>query len=176
MFRCKKCLNEYSKSFDNCPMCGGEIESFVPLEEKQEKQRHEAEIDKRARIDQLVANEIEDLRDRVSKGKNVKLYWSFYISVDSQMELANSVTKLSPFDDSAVKIAGMKGWNVVGVVPKTSGSALQNYEGFGKTWAGGIGGNVVGAYVMMELTVNQENFDEFLDEIDAVVRSAHKVS
>ena len=39
------------------------------------------------------------------------------------------------------------------------GEALQNYEGFGKAWAGGIGGSVIGAYVLMEFTVTSTNAD-----------------
>lgn len=28
MYRCQKCLNEYSKEFDPCPMCGGPVEKY----------------------------------------------------------------------------------------------------------------------------------------------------
>ena len=28
VFRCQKCLNEYSKEFDSCPMCGGTVEKY----------------------------------------------------------------------------------------------------------------------------------------------------
>lgn len=33
MFRCEKCLNEYSKEFDSCPMCGGKIQIIEAVED-----------------------------------------------------------------------------------------------------------------------------------------------
>ena len=35
--------------------------------------------------------------------------------------------------------------------------ALQNYESFGRAWAGGVGYSVIGTYVLMEFEVNFRN-------------------
>ena len=34
MFRCQKCLNEFTKEFDSCPVCGGTVEKYELLDEE----------------------------------------------------------------------------------------------------------------------------------------------
>lgn len=34
VFRCQKCLNDFTKEFDSCPMCGGAVEKYEQLEEE----------------------------------------------------------------------------------------------------------------------------------------------
>lgn len=33
MFRCEKCLNDYTKEFESCPMCGGQIQIVETIED-----------------------------------------------------------------------------------------------------------------------------------------------
>lgn len=33
MFRCEKCLNDYTKEFRSCPMCGGQIQIVETIED-----------------------------------------------------------------------------------------------------------------------------------------------
>lgn len=176
MFRCEKCLNEYTKQFESCPMCGGSLSFFEkPLDPVAARQLEEEELlqERREHSQTVVSEELRRITKEINSGKSIFVYKSFYMSVDSEMDAANQKVQLNPFDDSRVRQAGLFGWRIVGVVPKTSGSALQNYEGFGKAWAGGIGGNVIGAYIMMEYELNGENFDSSLEIVKETIKNAY---
>jgi hypothetical protein len=79
------------------------------------------------------------------------------VSVDSFNNFGGKISSVAAFNDLQVKAAGAQGWRVVEAIPRTSGETLENFEGFGKAWAGGIGGSVVGAYVLMEFVVTASN-------------------
>lgn len=178
VYRCDKCLNEYTKAFESCPMCGGKLIFFdEPLNPSDVKQREEQERLKQLKehSNDVIKNEIDRVSKEVNLGKKLFLYRSFYMSVDSEMDAANEKRKLSPYDDSRVKEAGLFGWRIVGVVPRTSGSALQNYEGFGKAWAGGIGGNIIGSYIMMEYELNRENLESSKDLLIDTIKESYKL-
>lgn len=179
MFRCEKCFNEYTKQFDACPMCGGKIAFFdKPLDpaEAEKIARAEQLQKEQERAKSLINDEIERVVKEVRSGKTIFLYNSFYMSVDSELDSDNKKIALSPYDDSQIRQAGLFGWRIVGVVPRTSGSALMNYEGFGKAWAGGIGGNVVGSYIMMEYELNRDNLDSSMELVKESVKRAYKVN
>lgn len=178
MFRCEKCLNEYTRHFDSCPMCGGLIVKFEkPLDPVEADRIVKAEMiqQERERAKKIINDELERISREVRGGRTVFLYRSFYMSVDSELDSDNKKLQLSPYDDSLVSQAGLFGWRIVGVVPRTSGSTLMNYEGFGKTWAGGIGGNVVGSYIMMEYELNKDNLDNSLEILEETIKRAYKV-
>ena len=55
-----------------------------------------------------------------------------------------------------------EGWEIVGIVPRTIGTALTNQASgstFGETWGAGMGGNVVGVYVLLRFTINVADLD-----------------
>jgi hypothetical protein len=62
-------------------------------------------------------------------------------------------------DDFAVnhlRSLGWYGWRVVGIAPKTVGIGLTNSSigaSTGQTWGAGLGGNVAGVYVLLEIDV-----------------------
>lgn len=95
--------------------------------------------------------------EQAKSGNAIYLYKSIYMSIDSLSTVAGDKSSLEVFNDKRVKEWGAQGWRVVEAIPRTMGEALQNYEGFGKAWAGGIGGSVIGAYVLMEFVVNSSN-------------------
>ena len=80
--------------------------------------------------------------------------------------------KPNKYDDTSIRIAGLEGWRVVGVVPKTFGTALINNEGFNKVWGGGVGGAVVGAYVLLELEVSSRNYARLESDISEYLEGA----
>jgi hypothetical protein len=58
-------------------------------------------------------------------------------------------------------MAGMDGWNVIGVVPRTTGIGLSNSSigsTMGTSWGAGLGGNVIGVYLLLnrEVTDNDD--------------------
>ena len=103
--------------------------------------------------------EVQRIKSEAKSGNLVYLYKSIYMSIDSLSAVAGDQSILAVFSDSQIKEAGAQGWRVIEAIPRTMGEALQNYEGFGKAWAGGIGGSVIGAYVLMEFAVTSTNAD-----------------
>ena len=112
----------------------------------------------------LIAEEHKRILSDVQNGFPCFLYSSHYVAVDGI--LAGGNFQANVYDDANVKLAGLEGWKVVGVIPHTFGELLTNTQGYNKIWAGGTGGNVVGAYVLMELALNQANVSRLTDEIE----------
>lgn len=133
---------------------GPEIEEPDVKQAREDSLRREAAA---AALEIKRNNEFQRIISDALQGTEIYLYRSVYISVDSLSAVAGDKSTLSVFSDRRVKEAGSKGWKVVEAIPRTMGEALQNYEGFGKTWAGGIGGSVIGAYVLMEFAINSNN-------------------
>lgn len=117
----------------------------------------------------LIAAEKARVEAEISGGGNFYLHRTEFIPVDSI--LGEVDVDLGPYDDTAVRIAGLEGWRVVGVVPKTFGTALINNEGFNKVWGGGVGGAVVGTYILMELEVTSKNFSRLQSEINEYIET-----
>jgi len=110
-----------------------------------------------------IKDEFERIQVDVKRGLPCFLHTSQYISVNS--EITGTAFPISPYDDSGVREAGLSGWKVVGTVPHTIGTALQNTEGFNTFWAGGVGGSVIGAYTLLELEITSNNLEMLADDI-----------
>ena len=141
-----------------CNFCdsrfGDEVEDVEDLAARElAAEREKAAILHSKRLDQ----EILRVMTNAKNGTPVYLYRSLYVSVDSFNNFGGRISTVAAFDDLQVKAAGAQGWRVVEAIPRTSGETLENFEGFGKAWAGGIGGSVVGAYVLMEFVVTASN-------------------
>lgn len=121
-------------------------------------------------LKQNIESEVMRIRTEARSGKTIYLYRSRYVSVDSYVHFGGKVSAAAQFNDIAIKEAGAQGWRVVEVIPRTAGETLENFEGFGKAWAGGIGGTIVGAYVLMEFAVTNLNVDTSEDLITEIVR------
>lgn len=133
---------------------GPEIEEPDVTKAREEAKKKEAEAKD---LEDRRTKEVARIIDEAIGGKTVYLYKSVYMSINSENTLGTERDQIAPFFDLNVKRAGALGWKVVEAVPRTLGQALQNYEGFGKAWAGAIGGSVIGAYVLMEYAVNPGN-------------------
>lgn len=132
------------------------------IEEPDVTKAREEELRRDSQAKALVARrtaEVQRIKSEAKSGNVIYLYKSIYMSIDSISAVAGDQSTLAVFSDKQVKEAGAQGWRVVEAIPRTMGEALQNYEGFGKAWAGGIGGSVIGAYVLMEFTVTSANAD-----------------
>ena len=70
----------------------------------------------------LIAEEKARIGQEVSGGGVLYLHKTEFVSVDSV--LGDVDFKPNKYDDTSIRIAGLEGWRVVGVVPKTFGTAL----------------------------------------------------
>ncbi|MBI2567829.1 MAG: hypothetical protein HYV63_12430 [Candidatus Schekmanbacteria bacterium] len=103
---------------------------------------------------------LEALRAQVAGGRRLFLYESLYLPVDS---VVLAETTAPSFDIGELRELGLAGWEVVGVVPRTAGVALENKDSgaFGSvSYGGGVGGNVVGVHLLMrkEMRADSEDF------------------
>ena len=162
-----------STSIDGLELCnfcdsrfGGEVEEPEDVSAKEEIAKREAAA---KALKQKIESEINRIINEARGGKTIYLYRSHYVSVDSFNNFGGQISNLAPFNDLEIKFAGAQGWRVIEAIPRTSGETLQNYEGFGKAWAGGIGGTVIGAYVLMEFAVTASNVDASEDLIRQTV-------
>lgn len=127
--------------------------------------REKAALLRSKKLDEEILRVIADAKS----GTPVYLYRSIYVSVDSFNNFGGKISSVAVFNDLQVKAAGAQGWRVVEAIPRTSGETLENFEGLGKAWAGGIGGSVVGAYVLMEFVVTASNADTSSELVREIV-------
>ena len=85
----------------------------------------------------------------LTSGGKAFVYKYVYLQVDSVVTNDN----IGTWDMSALQSAGLAGWQVLSVIPRTIGIGLTNVSygtsGGGETWGAGIGGNVAGVYVLL---------------------------
>jgi hypothetical protein len=102
----------------------------------------------------------------------IYLHESLYLPVDSVLE---GQTLAQGFDVQQLRTLGWAGWRIVGIVPKTIGIGLTNKSigsSTGETWGAGLGGNVAGVYVLIELGVSSLQADGLRETIRAHVERA----
>lgn len=155
----------------NCVMCGAKAGfRFKVCDECRAKQveleTKELEKDRKAREQarkQQILDEHSRIIQDVKDGFRCLLHKTVFVSVDS--EITGASFEFASYDDSYVKLCGLEGWRVVGTIQRTFGTLLKNQDGFNSVWAGGTGGNVTGAYVLMELELTPTNVERMSEEI-----------
>jgi hypothetical protein len=95
-----------------------------------------------------------NLSAAIEAGKPLYHYRWIYIEIDSEIN-GNSVGSFN-FDE--IQDAGLEGWKVLSVLPRTVGVGLKNTSmgsTMGESWGGGVGGIVAGAYVILGREVDR---------------------
>lgn len=128
-------------------------------EQEAERQRQE-EIARLERLRKFKEDRIAELHALVDQGVSPYLYSMIFINAQSTM---NGETVGQNPDLTEMQQYGWLGWEAVGTVPSTYGEALKNVSygaSSGTTWGAGIGGIVVGAYVLMRFAITKGVLDE----------------
>lgn len=88
----------------------------------------------------------------IASGANPPLLFK-WVEVSVPTEITDSVQ--GNFDFAELQAAGLNGWQIHAVIPKTKGVGLknENLKNYFSTWGGGIGGNVIGAFVLLSKTI-----------------------
>lgn len=157
MAACEDCGGKAGLLATVCPKCS------AARSEKSKQEKIASNAKAEAQRQEIIADEHKRILNDVRNGFPCFLYSTHYVTVDPLLSGGNFET--NPYDDANVKLAGLEGWKVVGVIPHTFGEILTNTQGMNKIWAGGFGGNVIGAYVLMELSLNQSNVERLSEEI-----------
>ena len=103
------------------------------------------------------------------------LFQRIYCPVDS---LVNNEDLANDFRLEAVEQLGADGWQIVGIVPRTIGVGLKNTSygnTSGTTWGAGMGGNVAGVYVLLQLNVTLANVNQLMPTIKVYFGSKYRV-
>ncbi|MFN5367844.1 MAG: hypothetical protein ACK5C8_04760 [Roseiflexaceae bacterium] len=115
--------------------------------------------------EQQLNMQVDAIIRRAKQASPIYLTRHVQVGVDSAMyQLKNPITGL---DLSQVQLAGLNGWQVVGMIHKTA-SASYNH---GLNHFTASGGNVIAAYVVLQLTLTGDNAELLRGEISEYVRT-----
>jgi hypothetical protein len=115
--------------------------------------------------DPRIQRQVEAIIQRANQAPPIFLYKTIQVGVDSVLAgVQNTFTK---FAINPVQLAGLNGWQVVGVVPQTL--AITSNQGFNSFVSNG--GNVIAVYLLMQLTLTKENATLLRGEIEDYVKS-----
>jgi len=115
-----------------------------------------AEKDRTDRFDSYISDCFAEFEAALDEGRDPYIYGSTVINVESSF---GDNTVGSPPDFGTLQHLGIRGWELVGTVPSTFGQALTNINAggaFGETWGAGVGGLVVGAYLILRLRITRQ--------------------
>lgn len=115
--------------------------------------------------DSRIQRQVEAIIQRANQAPPIFLYKTIQVGVDSVLAgIQNTFTSLTI---GTTQLAGLNGWQVVGVVPKTL--AVTSNQGFNNFVSNG--GNVIAVYLLMQLTLTKENASLLRGEIEDYVKS-----
>jgi hypothetical protein len=151
-----------------CTACGekaGFGKSLCGDCERQQAAQREAELanmraQQQAQFEQAVASGLADWKSRaqgmIKSGAAPVVYKNVYVPVNSVV----TNETVAEFDMRMLQVAGLEGWKIEGIIPRTIGLGLTNKAMNGlETWGAGVGGNIVGVYVIMSRAVVDMNSD-----------------
>jgi hypothetical protein len=176
MAQCKRCGQNAGMFKSFCEACDrlnakDDRDRIARAKEIQEAKRKEfAEIEARriaeveAKKQEAISARVEQLFDQVRSGGRAFLYGSLYLAVDS---IVNEEAMAGGFDVGELRSLGLDGWDIVGVIPRTLGLALNNrtVDPFGPTsYGGGMGGNVVGVHLLLRKELIAPSVERVDDE------------
>lgn len=108
---------------------------------------------------------VEMIIARANQAPPIFLYKTIQVGVDSI--LAGVQNTIPNFAIGLTQLAGLDGWQVIGVVPKTI--AVTGNQGFNNFVSNG--GNVIAVYLLMQLTLTIENARLLHKEIEDYVKN-----
>lgn len=158
MALCASCGQKAGFMAKECATCMNQRLERQSKEQAAEKEKREKDRQK------LIHEEHSRILNDVKVGHKCYLHKTEFIPVDS--EITGATFNFGRYDDTNVRLSGLEGWRVVGIISRTFGTLLQNKVDFNSVWAGGTGGNVSGAYVLMELELTQHNVKKLSNEIE----------
>jgi hypothetical protein len=143
---CTQCGNKAGMLRDLCHDC--EVRLTNEREAAAEAKRLEDAAAWQAEVESSHAAWLAATQSKLSAGNSGWVYKYVYLEVNSVV----TDEVIGTWDLAPLQAAGLAGWQVLGVIPRTVGIGLQNTSygaSSGTTWGAGVGGNVAGAYVLL---------------------------
>jgi hypothetical protein len=155
MARCETCDGKAKMFSNECESCASR--RLRAEEDRLRAQRQQRETKRREEIDSYFRETTEALIGGSMHSRY--LYKTAYVQVDSLL-----LNEQLPLSFESVFYEGLNGWKIESVIPRTFGMSLENKDGYGNvSFAGGIGGHVVGAHVLMSFELTTDNIEQNLD-------------
>lgn len=182
MAACKNCGGKAGAFKEECKSCESKRLDAERLErDAQEQIRAEAEAKARAEAAQAlearkqahVDRSLDSYRKTIQQGRTPYLYSMVSVSVPYSL-LERNAGEVPDLHD--IIALGRAGWEIVAVLPQTAGVGLSNVyqKGGGTTWAGGIGGIVTGAILLIRLPITSSTLDEETEMLTAALRESYE--
>jgi len=175
-----------------CPACGmssAQIQQVTPDQRRQaeeqrqrkraeearllqlgdDERRAEEERKRRSYIDSAVAR----MRLALSNGRTPSLYR--LILMPTEYSFMGQAGGVQP-NVMLLADSGLDGWEIAGVIPRTTGLALTNTSGRQSLYGGGAGGLTDGAYLIMRLPVTEALLDSRPDYVETILSAMHDLS
>lgn len=151
-----------------CDRCQAELPLFSPAvlctscKEREREKNAQAERQTAAEREQArrerIARRVKQIRSTLETGRSISLFETVYIPVDSIIPQSRNPRD---FEIHRLREMGLWGWEVVGVIPRTEAVTLSNKSYAGDpSWGGGMGGNVIGVYLLLKWVVSQGNLSD----------------
>lgn len=163
MAACKTCGKDAGRLRTQCEDCRWRESLRAQEEVAQAVDAYRRQDEERRR--EHAAAQWELIETTLKLGRPAYLYQAIYIPVDSTV----NEEPVGVFDITDLQGLGYEGWEIVATIPKTLGLGLANSSfgsTMGTTWGGGMGGNVVGVYVLMKFPVTASSVDALRSEVD----------
>lgn len=169
MAKCSECGNNAGLLATICDSCASKVLIERDMAEQgaryqQAEDREKALKEQAAANQQKVAEWKKTALSDIASGKSLYVYDSIYLPVDSFV----NDEQVGTFDLSPLQAAGLAGWKVLSVIPRTIGIALTNVSygsNSGETWGAGMGGNVAGVHVLLCREVSNEKDMDLDNEV-----------
>lgn len=148
-----------------------QAQELAQREQMAETARREQEV-AAAELAESIRQTVDALVEQAQSGAAIYLHESVYLPVDS---VVTGETLAQGFDLQQLRSLGWAGWRIAGIVPKTVGIGLTNRSigaSTGETWGAGLGGNVAGVYVLLELAVTPSQAEALRPTVQAHVERA----
>jgi len=181
MAQCKRCGQKVGIFTSFCDACNIQNQKEQEARIEEDKQRQEADRQARAAAEaqevaelqrarrEAITNRIDALCIQVAAGQRLFIYETLYLPVDSVV-LEENVAQ--GFDLGTLRELGLVGWEVIGVVPRTIGIALENKttDLLGPiSYGGGVGGNVLGVYLLLRKEMTYATIENSSDELASFI-------
>ena len=184
------CGREFNASkLKACPVCNmptAQVLQITPDQRRRvadERQRKHEEQQRRARLTDQELREADErsrseyveaaiarIERTLSEGRTPAIYRSVLMATDYSFmsQVGGSRPDVLPLAE-----LGWDGWEIVGIVPRTTGIALTNLAGGQSFYGGGVGGLTDGAYLLMRLPVTEALLSSRREYLIMVLRSMH---
>lgn len=184
------CGREFNASkLKACPVCNmptAQVLQITPDQRRRvadERQRKHEEQQRRARLTDQELREADErsrseyteaamarIERTLSEGRTPAIYRTVLMTTD--YSFMNQVGGTRP-DVLPLAELGWDGWEIVGIVPRTTGIALTNLAGGQSFYGGGVGGLTDGAYLLMRLPVTGALLASRREYLIMLLRSMH---